>query len=145
MRLVLSAAPPHWGADDLAYAYLVSSLAMGPEGGTSLPLDALFGSPPRGEWSRDAATLRRALIPNLRTAIISSSFLTAAVVLGELTVARVLLKQTLPQFMIEYRGHEPQGGMGLGLLALVATTALFAVLSLVTRKRGMARPAPTVV
>ncbi len=90
-------------------------------------------------------TLRRALIPNLRTAIISSSFLTAAVVLGELTVARVLLKQTLPQFMIEYRGHEPQGGMGLGLLALVATTALFAVLSLVTRKRGMARPAPTVV
>ena len=61
VRLVLSAAPPHWGADDLAYAYLVSSLAMGPEGGASLPLDALFGSPPRGEWSRDAATLRRAL------------------------------------------------------------------------------------
>jgi hypothetical protein len=34
---------------------------MGPEGGASLPLDALFGSPPRGEWSRDASTLRRAL------------------------------------------------------------------------------------
>ena len=41
-------------------------------------------------------TLRRALIPNLRTAIISSSFLTAAVVLGEFTIASVLLKQTLP-------------------------------------------------
>jgi hypothetical protein len=61
IRLVLSAAPPHWGADDLAYAYFVSSLAMGPEGGASLPLDALFGTQPRGEWSRDATTLRRAL------------------------------------------------------------------------------------
>lgn len=89
-------------------------------------------------------TLRRALIPNLRTAIIGSSFLTAAVVLGELTIARVLLKNTLPQFTIEYRGSEPQGGMGLGLLMLVATTALFALLSLVTRKRGAARPTTTV-
>jgi hypothetical protein len=61
VRLVLTAAPPHWAPDDLAYAYLVSSLALGSEGGASLPLDALFGAPPRGEWSRDAATLRRAL------------------------------------------------------------------------------------
>jgi putative spermidine/putrescine transport system permease protein len=84
-------------------------------------------------------TLRRALIPNLRTAIISSSFLTFAVVLGEFTVSRVLLKQTLPQFMYVYQQSEPQGGIGLGLLALVATTALFALLSLLTRKRGAAR------
>jgi putative spermidine/putrescine transport system permease protein len=90
-------------------------------------------------------TFRRALIPNLRTAIISSSFLTAAVVLGEFTVARVLLKKTMPLFMFEYQQREPQGGMGLGLLALVATTALFALLALVTRKRGAARPAATFV
>ena len=38
-------------------------------------------------------TLLRALIPNLRTAIVSSSFLTAAVVLGEFTIASVLLKR----------------------------------------------------
>ena len=82
------------------------------------------------------ATLRRVLIPNLRTAIISSAFLTAAVVLGEYTIARVLLKRTLPAFMAEYRGREPQGGMGLALTALVATTMLFALLSLLTRKRG---------
>ena len=81
-------------------------------------------------------TLRRVLIPNLRTAIISSAFLTAAVVLGEYTIARVLLKRTLPAFMAEYRGREPQGGMGLALTALVATTVLFALLSLLTRKRG---------
>jgi putative spermidine/putrescine transport system permease protein len=89
-------------------------------------------------------TLRRVMIPNLRTAIISSSILTAAVVLGEFTVARVLLKETLPLFMFEYQQREPQAGIGLGLLALVATTMLFALLSLVTRKRGMTRAATTV-
>ncbi len=81
-------------------------------------------------------TLRRVLVPNIRTAIISASFLTAAVVLGEYTMARVLLKRTLPAFMAQYQGSEPQGGMALGLTALVATTALFAVLSLLTRRRG---------
>jgi putative spermidine/putrescine transport system permease protein len=90
-------------------------------------------------------TLRRVLIPNLRTALIGSSFLTAAIVLGEFTLARVLLKQTLPLFMYEYQQREPQGGIGLGLLALVATTLLFAMLSLLTRKRGAARPVTTVV
>jgi putative spermidine/putrescine transport system permease protein len=81
-------------------------------------------------------TLRRALIPNLRTAIISSSFLTTAVVLGEYTIAQVLLRQTLPTFLFEYRSREPQGGYGLAILTLVVTTLLFAVLSLLTRKRG---------
>jgi putative spermidine/putrescine transport system permease protein len=81
-------------------------------------------------------TLRRALVPNLRTAIISSSFLTVAVVLGEYTIANVLLRHTLPTFMFEYRSREPQGGYGLALLTLVATTLMFAVLSLLTRRRG---------
>ena len=59
-------------------------------------------------WGR---TLTRALIPNLRTAIVSSAFLTAAVVLGEFTIASVLLKRTLPQFTESYQQREPQGGM----------------------------------
>jgi putative spermidine/putrescine transport system permease protein len=86
-------------------------------------------------------TLRRVLIPNIRAAIISASFLTAAVVLGEYTMARVLLKRTLPAFMAQYQGGEPQGGMALGLTALVATTMLFALLSVLTKKRGQ-RAAP---
>ena len=80
-------------------------------------------------------TLRRAIIPNIRAAIISASFLTAAVVLGEYTMARVLLKQTLPAFMAQYQSNEPQGGMALALAALVLTTTLFALLSLLTRPR----------
>jgi len=89
-------------------------------------------------WGR---TLTRALIPNLRTAIVSSSFLTAAVVLGEFTIASVLLKRTLPQFNESYQKRAPQAGMGLALLMILATTALFVVLTVVTRKRGMARAA----
>jgi putative spermidine/putrescine transport system permease protein len=89
-------------------------------------------------WGR---TLTRALIPNLRTAIVSSAFLTAAVVLGEFTIASVLLKRTLPQFTESYQQREPQGGMAVALLMILATTALFAVLTVVTRKRGMARAA----
>ncbi len=87
-------------------------------------------------------TVRRVLIPNLRSAIISASFLTAAVVLGEYTMARVLLKRTLPAFMAEYQGREPQGGMALALAALVLTTALFAMLSLLTRPRGNRKSKP---
>lgn len=91
-----------------------------------------------------ATTLRRAIIPNIRAAIISASFLTAAVVLGEYTMARVLLKQTLPAFMAQYQSNEPQGGMALALAALVFTTLLFALLSLLTRPRGArARAAST--
>ena len=80
-------------------------------------------------------TLRRAIVPNIRAAIISASFLTAAVVLGEYTIARTLLKRTVPAFMAQYQGREPQGGMALALTALVGTTALFALLSVLTRPR----------
>jgi len=81
-------------------------------------------------------TLWRALIPNLRTAIISSAFLTTAVVLGEFTIARTLLKNTLPSFQATFLAVNAQAGYGLNLLALVATTALFIVLNVITRKRG---------
>ena len=51
-------------------------------------------------------------------------------------MARVLLKKTFPAFMAQYQQREAQGGMALALTALVATTVLFALLSLLTRKRG---------
>ncbi len=81
-------------------------------------------------------TLFRAIIPNLRTAIISSAFLTTAVVIGEFTIANVLLKETLPRFQVTFVGKEPQAGYAINLLALLATTGLFVVLTLITRKRG---------
>jgi putative spermidine/putrescine transport system permease protein len=83
-------------------------------------------------------TLLRVIIPNITTAMVSASFLTAAVVLGEYTMARVLLKPTFSAFMEQYQDREPQGGMGLALASLVLTTALFAILSRLTRPKHAA-------
>ncbi len=77
VKLVLSQAPIHWSADNLGFAYLASSLAIGPEGAATLPLAALFGAAPKAEWARDAATLQRALsavqpvlLPNAQAVIL---------------------------------------------------------------------------
>jgi putative spermidine/putrescine transport system permease protein len=85
------------------------------------------------------ATLFRVLLPNLRTSIISASFLTAAIVIGEYTLASVLLKQTLPAFQIVFVEREPQAGYGLNLLALLVTVLLFVLLSVLTRPRTSPR------
>lgn len=85
------------------------------------------------------STLRRVLIPNLRSAIVSAAFLTAAVTIGEFTIADTLLKETLPRFQATFVGREPQGGYALNLLALLTTTVLFVVLSRVTRPRDRSR------
>lgn len=84
-------------------------------------------------------TIAKVLIPNLRTALISASFLTAAVVIGEFTIANTLLKETLPRFQATYVGREPQGGYGLNLLAILVTVMLFVVLSRLTRTQSTPR------
>jgi putative spermidine/putrescine transport system permease protein len=81
-------------------------------------------------------TFRRALLPNLRSAVISASFLTATVVLGEFTIAQVLFKKTFPTFLNNYGSHAAQGGMGLAILTLVATTTLLGLLTILTRQKG---------
>ena len=85
------------------------------------------------------STIARVLIPNLRSALISASFLTAAVVIGEFTIANTLLKETLPRFQATFVGREPQGGYGLNLLAILVTIVLFVVLNRLTRKRSSPR------
>jgi putative spermidine/putrescine transport system permease protein len=79
-------------------------------------------------------TFRRVLIPNLRTAILTTSFLAFAVVMGEFAISSLLLKRTLPTYMVEAQGREPQGAMGVALLLLVLTTVLFMVLGRIQKK-----------
>ena len=55
------------------------------------------------------STLRRVLLPNLSSSIVSSAFLTTAVVFGEFTIARTLAKQTFPVFSYEYFGRQGAG------------------------------------
>ena len=61
IRLVLSQPPIHWSAENLAFAYLATSLAIGPEAAATLPLAGIFGPAWRSEWARDSATLQRAI------------------------------------------------------------------------------------
>jgi putative spermidine/putrescine transport system permease protein len=87
-----------------------------------------------GGW---LTTLFRVLIPNLTSALLGSAFLTATVVLGEFTIASLLLKRTLPTYLVLYQNQEPQGGMALALVVFLAQTMLLLGLFLaVTRRRG---------
>jgi putative spermidine/putrescine transport system permease protein len=83
------------------------------------------------------STFRRALLPNLASSLISASFLTATVVLGEFTIAVTLAKNTFPTFSFEYFGRDPQGGIALALLTLLATTGLLALLTILTRPKAL--------
>jgi putative spermidine/putrescine transport system permease protein len=74
-------------------------------------------------------TLRRVLVPNMRGAIYSTCFLGFAVVMGEFAISSLLLKPTLPMYMVEAQGQEPQGAMAVGLLLLIFTTLLFFLIS----------------
>jgi len=85
-----------------------------------------------GWWT----ALIRVVMPNIRTAIIGSSFLTATVVLGEFTIAVLLLKRTFPTYLAEYQRAEAQGGMALALMAMFATTVLLMFISAIFRRRS---------
>jgi putative spermidine/putrescine transport system permease protein len=93
-------------------------------------------------WTR---TLFRVLVPNLTSALISSAFLTATVVLGEFTIASLLLKETLPAFNQELALRQVQGGFALGLLALLVTTILLALITMLTRRRATTAETATVL
>ena len=79
-------------------------------------------------------TLWRVLIPNLRGAIASTCFLGFAVVMGEFAISSLLLKPTLPMFMAQAQGQEPQGAMAVGLLLLIFTTFLFFFIGRIQKK-----------
>ena len=61
IRFVLSQPPIHWSPENTAFAYLATSLALGPDAARTLPLDSIFRAKPRLGWGRDTATLQRSL------------------------------------------------------------------------------------
>ena len=82
-------------------------------------------------------TMRRAVLPNMASSLVSASFLTATVVLGEFTIAVTLAKQTFPTIAFEFFGRDFQGGVALALMTLVATTVLLGTLTLLTRPKAV--------
>jgi len=84
-----------------------------------------------GWWT----TLWRVVMPSIRSALIGSSFLTTTVVLGEFTVAALLLKRTFPAYLAEYQRSEPQGAMALALVSMLTTSILLLIISVLTRRK----------
>lgn len=87
-------------------------------------------------------TLFRVLAPNLRVSLLTSSFLTATVVMGEFTMASLIGfsapgKTTLPVFTALI-GQGGFAGFALGLVTLLGTTILLAIVTFVTGRRGNA-------
>ena len=84
-------------------------------------------------------TMFRVLIPNMRASLLTSSFLTATIVLGEFTMASLTGKQTLPTFQRPaVRRELPEGLPRSGFVTLIVTVGLLAGVTFVTRRRGAA-------
>jgi putative spermidine/putrescine transport system permease protein len=72
--------------------------------------------------------MRRIVLPNLRSAVLSASFLSVALVLGEFTIASLFSKKNLQVAMYELGKSDAKISVAVGLLSLVfAFGVLFAM------------------
>lgn len=72
-------------------------------------------------------TIAFVIAPNMRASIATASFLAFTVVLGEFTIASLLLKNTLPLYLSYAQGGNPQGAFALGIVLVVITTVFVAM------------------
>jgi putative spermidine/putrescine transport system permease protein len=86
-----------------------------------------------------ATVIARVVLPNIRSAVLSASFLSVALVLGEFTIAN-LLSRTNVQVAINLLGkRDPSISVAAALASLLIAFALLLVLSLAgvrRRRRG---------
>jgi len=85
-------------------------------------------------------TLWRVVIPNLRTAMLSATVLTVALVLGEYTMASLDNFQTFPVWIVNFEQNSGSVSVAASLLALFVTWLLLMLIVTVgsrsSRKRG---------
>jgi putative spermidine/putrescine transport system permease protein len=76
------------------------------------------------------------VIPNVRGGLATAALLVATVVLGEFTVASLLLKETLPLYLAYSQGADPQGTFAIGLALMVVTAGLLGAINRASARRG---------
>jgi putative spermidine/putrescine transport system permease protein len=81
-----------------------------------------------GGW---VGTLWRVLLPNLRSAVLSATVLTVALVLGEYTMATLDQYQTFPVWIVNFDQDSAQTSVAASLLALLATWAILLAISVI--------------
>jgi putative spermidine/putrescine transport system permease protein len=90
-------------------------------------------------------TLWRVVLPNIRTAMLSATVLTIALVLGEFTMASLALFVTFPVWIVQFEQNSGPVSVAASLLALFVTWILLMIIVTVgdrsARKRGGAQVA----
>lgn len=85
-------------------------------------------------------TLWRVVLPNIRTAILSATVLTVAMVLGEFTMASLALYVTFPVWIVQFEQNSGPVSVAASLLALFVTWILLMIIVIVggrgARRRG---------
>ncbi|MGK5173305.1 ABC transporter permease subunit [Geodermatophilus sp. CPCC 205761] len=84
-------------------------------------------------WPR---VLVSVVLPVLRTSVLTASFLTLALVLGEFTIAQILGFRTFPTWILEIAGSRPQLSVAVSVLSLGMTWVLLLLISALDRRRA---------
>ena len=79
------------------------------------------------------------MLPNIRSAVISASFISIALVLGEFTFAQLLARDNLQTGIFLVSQTSGQLAVTMSLAALVLVFVLLLVLSLISDRRRAAR------
>ena len=80
--------------------------------------------------------MRRIVLPNLRSAVLSASFLSVALVLGEFTIASLFSKKNLQVAMYELGKSDAKISVAVGLVSLVFAFAVLFAMSFVGSSAG---------
>jgi len=78
--------------------------------------------------------LLKVIVPNIKGALVSASFLSCAVVLGEFTLARLLAKDNLQTALFVINLSDSQVAAAMSFLALALTTILLVVMDLIMNR-----------
>lgn len=79
----------------------------------------------------------RVILPNMKASIVAAAALTTALVLGEFAFASLLLKETLPTFMVNFQQSQARAGLALALIILIFTALAIGIVVRTLRRRGL--------
>jgi putative spermidine/putrescine transport system permease protein len=81
-------------------------------------------------------TMWRVLLPNMRTAIISATILIVALVLGEFTMAGIMLQTTFPVWIVEFDQLNANISVAASLFALFVTWVILMVITVIATRQS---------
>ena len=81
-------------------------------------------------------TLWRVILPNIRTAVISATVLIVALVLGEFTMASIVLKTTFPVWIVEFDQLDANISVAASLFALFVTWIILMVITVAASRQS---------